>query len=265
MGKTSTVRANPLAAAHRGYVYQDLLTAYLLVQGLISGFDQIVVDKKVVEDDRFDDVETRISGRRLRRQIKSSANPGRCLAFSDFNDAASTLRFDRLVQTFIDEAPSQANEYRLCATWEFPKPGDPLVNLLEPADVPGTLIDFETMLMRFDAPKLWTGDGSLIFSNARPALAAGGGLCQADVLSFCERFAIEIELPQASLDLEAPGPLERLLLSALDTGIGIGRYPNDARRVEDVAALAIYVAMTGRTAGETLTKADLVRRLVLLC
>ena len=86
------------------------------------------------------------------------------------------------------------------------------------------------------------------------ALAAGGGLCQADVLSFCERFAIEIELPQASLDLEAPGPLERLLLSALDTGIGIGRYPNDARRVEDVAALAIYVAMTGRTAGETLTK-----------
>lgn len=63
------------------------------------------------------------------------------------------------------------------------------------------------------------------------------------------------------MDLEAPGPLERLLLSALDTGIGIGRYPNDARRVEDVAALAIYVAMTGRTAGETLTKADLVRRL----
>lgn len=59
MGKTSTVRANPLAAAHRGYVYQDLLTAYMLVQGLISGFDQIVVDKKVVEDDRFDDVETR--------------------------------------------------------------------------------------------------------------------------------------------------------------------------------------------------------------
>ncbi|WP_291915183.1 ATP-binding protein [Limnohabitans sp.] len=261
MGKTTSLRTNPLAAAHRGYVYQDLLTAYLLVQGLISGFNQIVVDKKVVEDDRFDDVETCISGRRLRRQIKSSANTGRCLSFSDFNDAASTLRFDRLVRTFVDETPHQANEYRLCATWEFPKSGDPLVNLLKPADMPGTLVDFDTMLMRFDVPKLWTGDGSLIFPNARPALVAGSGLCQADVLSFCERFVIEIELPQASLDLEAPGPLERLLLSALDTGIGIGRYPNDARRVEDVAALAIYVAMTGRTAGETLTKADLVRRL----
>ena len=259
MNKASTVQAGALSAAHRGYAYQDLFTAYLLVQGLVAGFEQIVIDKKVVNDDRFDDVETRIDGRRLRRQVKSSQRSDRRLTFDDFNDVKSTLRFDRLVRTFVNESADQAEEYRLCATWGAPE--DQLAHLLQPLDASGTFDGCTTTLMKLDASRLWTKDGDLVFPNAQQAPATASDLCREDVLQFCERFVIEVGLPQASLDLESPGALERLVLDVLESGIGIGRYPNDARRVEDVAALAVYVALTARTAGETLTKAELIRRL----
>lgn len=261
MNIASTVHAGALSAAHRGYAYQDLLTAYLLVQGLVAGFDQIIIDRKVVNDDRFDDVETRIAGRRLRRQVKSSQKSDRSITFGDFNDVRSSLRFDRLARTFVSENGVQAEEYRLCATWGAPEPGDQLVQLLQPYDVAGTFDGCATTRMRLDASKLWTNEGGFVFPNAQQALTNAGDVSREDVLRFCQRFVIEVGLPQASLDLESPGPLERLVLAVLEDGIGIGRYPNDARRVEDVAALAVYVAMTARTAGETLTKAELIQRM----
>ncbi|MCG9125210.1 hypothetical protein LH460_11125 [Laribacter hongkongensis] len=261
MNKAPTVRAGALAAAHRGYAYQDLLTAYLLVQGLVARFDQIVIDRKVVNDDHFDDVETRIAGRRLRRQVKSSKQSDRRISFNDFNDIRSSLRFDRLVRTFVNEGALHAEEYRLCATWGAPEPGDQLVQLLEPLEVAGTFDGCVTILMRLDASKLWTNEGGLVFPNAQQEMINAGDLSREDVLCFSQRLVIEIGLPQASLDLESPGPLERLVIGVLADGVGIGRYPNDARRVEDVAALAVYVAMTARTTGETLTKAELIRRL----
>lgn len=73
---------------------------------------------------------------------------------------------------------------------------------------------------------------------------------------FAKRFVIEVGLPYASLDLELTVPLERLVISVLEEDIGIGRYPNDARRVGDVAALAVHVAMTARAAGDSLTKSE---------
>lgn len=261
MKKAATFNAGALTAAHHGYAYQDLLTAYLLVRGLVTGFDEIVIDRKVVNDDRFDDVETRIYGRRLRRQIKSSQKSDRTITFDDFNNVRSSLRFDRLVRTFVGENTDEAEEYRLCTTWSAPESSDELSTLLVPLDVPGTLDGHVTSLMRLDAAKLWPANGSLAFPVARQALADAGDFGRDDVLRFCQRFVIEVGLPHASLDLELPGPLERLVISVLKDGIGIGRYPNDVRRVEDVAALAIHVAMTARAAGESLSKADLTRRL----
>ena len=49
-------RGGALAAAHRGYAYQDLVAAYLLVRALVERFESVVVDRKIVDDDRFDDV-----------------------------------------------------------------------------------------------------------------------------------------------------------------------------------------------------------------
>ena len=88
-------------------------------------------------------------------------------------------------------------------------------------------------------------------------------LSREDVVSFCERFVIEVSLPPASLDLTAPGPLERLLLGLLSDQVGIGRYPNHDRDVVDASALAIHVASTARAAGDTLRPSDVAKRLKL--
>jgi hypothetical protein len=50
-------RTNNLIPAHERYRYQDLVTAYAFVESLMHRYDAVIVDKKVVADDRFDDLE----------------------------------------------------------------------------------------------------------------------------------------------------------------------------------------------------------------
>lgn len=63
-----TTHMGSLSAAHRGYAYQDLVTAYLLVRALVHQHEAVTVDRKTVEDDRFDDLEVTANGTRIRRQ-----------------------------------------------------------------------------------------------------------------------------------------------------------------------------------------------------
>ena len=119
LGRTAS-RGGALSAAHRGYAYQDLVAAYLLVRALVERFESVVVDRKAVDDDRFDDIEVAASGARIRRQLKSSTDPSAALSLSDFNSAGSSLRFDRLVNTMTAEGTRAADEYRLSATWQPP-------------------------------------------------------------------------------------------------------------------------------------------------
>ena len=46
-----------LKPAHAGYRYQDIITAYFFVLGIIEKFDSVTVDKKQLDDDRFDDLQ----------------------------------------------------------------------------------------------------------------------------------------------------------------------------------------------------------------
>jgi hypothetical protein len=119
-----------LSAAHRGYAYQDLVTAYLLVRALVHQHEAVIVDRKTVEDDRFDDLEVTANGTRIRRQLKSSLNPDVALKLQDFTGHASSLRFDRLVQTFTHAGMDAADEYRLCATWQAPVIADAFVRFI---------------------------------------------------------------------------------------------------------------------------------------
>lgn len=90
----STRRGN-LQAAHRGYRYQDIATAYVLVRAMVERYDAVIVDRKQVDDDRIDDVEVRTAGRLVRRQFKSSQDATRPLSEADFTGSTSSLRIDR--------------------------------------------------------------------------------------------------------------------------------------------------------------------------
>ncbi|ECG8596201.1 ATP-binding protein [Salmonella enterica subsp. salamae] len=256
---------SPLSAAHRGYVYQDLVTAYLFICCLVRRDEKITVDRKTVEDDRFDDIEVIVNGHKLRRQLKSSENITRPLTFDDFDKKNSSLRFDRLVNTFLSsEEDTATEEYRLCATWQYPDSDDPVVELLIPANsAAGTFDGYSTELYYLDPDRVWSKSSSPVF---KPLVSIPGGEAvpsRDDVIAFCERFIIEIAFPAASLDLEHPGPLENLLLKMLVEHVGIGRYPNDERRVEDVAALAVHIANVARTRGESLSPSLIAQRLSL--
>lgn len=256
-------RGRGLGAAHRGYMYQDLVAAFLLVRALVERFESVVVDRKAVDDDRFDDIEVTAAGSRIRRQVKSSVDASTALSFSDFNSTGSSLRFDRLVNTMTAEGTQAADEYRLSATWAPPTGMDELARLLVASDDPSTFPGYATKTFRLDANALWPEGGKPILTPLQHAPAGARGLTRGDVMRFCERFVIEVSLPPASLDLTAPGPLDRLLLGLISEQIGIGRYPNHDRDVVDVAALAIHVASSARMVGETLQPSDVAQRLQL--
>jgi len=245
-----------LQPAHKGYRYQDIATAYVLVRSLVDGYNEVVVDRKQVEDDRIDDLEVRTRSGRVRRQFKSSENLHRCLAADDFILSNSSLRIDRLVLTHVRGSSGVDTEYRLCATWGTPASDDSLIAMLEPVTAPPTLLGSTPQLYRLRGELIWPNGKSprwrALLTYTHPDAEFG----RPEFLAFCERFIIELALPIASTDLNQPGPLECLLTNVLADEVGIGRYPNQGRVAADVAALAISLANLARTQAASLTPAE---------
>lgn len=249
-------RRGNLQPAHRGYRYQDIATAYVLVRALVERYDEVIVDRKQVEDDRIDDLEVRLGGRRVRRQFKSSQDATRPLSEDDFTASGSSLRIDRLVLTHVRGAPAPGDEYRLCATWAPPSGDDPLSSRLEPVAAASTLEGWPTQCFRLRAAAIWPAGSIPNWTPLARFAAPGAEFGRAEFLVFCERFVIELALPVASTELSTPGPLERALVDELATKVGIGRYPNQGRQPADVAALAISLANLARTQEASLTPAE---------
>lgn len=243
-----------LRAAHRGYIYQDVVAAYALVEALIERLDRIVVDRKVVKDDRIDDLEVMVASRRVRRQIKSSLDPMRALTENDFTKADSTLRIDALVMSRVRAGQDAADEYRLCATWVPPSFGDDFTTYLRDVEADPTIPGTKTRTFRLNADAIWPTAES-------PKWPVAASLQRSDFVEFCERFVVELAMPQASLNLVAPGPLETALLDVITRRVGIGTYPNDGIRAVDFAAHAIFLATEARSRGAEYSSADIAGKL----
>src|SRR5688572_28386965 len=106
-----------LDAAHIGYFYQDIATAYFLARSLVESVRSTTVDAKFHACDRFDDLlVVGDDGKKARRQFKHSESP---LAFerSFLTSDAYDLRLDRLINSWkSDPAKVRATEYRVCVT-----------------------------------------------------------------------------------------------------------------------------------------------------
>lgn len=244
-----------LQPAHRGYRYQDIATAYVLVRSLVERFDKIIVDRKQVDDDRIDDLEITAHGLVVRRQFKSSKNPNRVIATADFTGADSSLRIDRLVLTYVRAGQSPAHEYRLCATWQLPT--DSLADLLEPIEAVPTFERWPSRHFRLRGERLWPADAPPLWQPLVPYTQAGAEFSRDELLAFCQRFIIELALPIASTDLRQPGPLEQAVIDDLSDRVGIGRYPNQGRQPSDVAALCVSLANLARTQEATLVPSEI--------
>jgi AAA ATPase domain len=237
-----------LKPAHKGYRYQDLATAYLLAEALVHRFSSVTVDKKIIEGDRIDDVEVIAATQRIRRQFKSSIDKTRRLQVNDFIGKTSSLRFDHLIHSYTQAGKDVADEYRLCATWKVTDEED-LVALLDTATVPSTIDGYLTKKFRLRGELIWPEGSTAIW----PCVIEAKDISREDLLEFCNRFIIELELPPASETLYEPGPLEQALLALVAEKIGIGRYPNQDRSPQDFAALMLSLANLARTQEATIT------------
>ena len=247
-----------LKPAHRGYRYQDIVSAYFLVLALVDRYDSVTIDEKQVEDDRFDDIEVSIAGNRIRRQIKSSTDVTRCINTGDFTGANSSLRIDRLILTARQE-PDVA-EYRLCATWHPPEQADALSGLITPVAREPSIGGTRTQCFQLIPELIWPEGGSQVWAQlANPS----AGITHEEFAGYCSRFLIELELPSASTDLTAPGIIENAVIGLLADRVGVGRYPNQSRLPSDVAALAVSLATLARTDWPNLSTSDIEKSLEL--
>lgn len=229
-----------LAAAHKGYLYQDIATAYFLAKGLVETAQSFTVDAKFHPDDRFDDLlVAETHRRRFRRQFKYSEYAKQfersCLS-SDNHD----LRLDLLIKSWrSDPAKVRATEYRVCVTWRMPTLKDDQC-LLKPSTAPSSF-GGQSRCFRLDVDGIWP-------KRQKPLMKCLNSAKRAEFLAFAERFVIELECPIASLDLDHPGPMERLLLGVLEDRVGFGRYPNERRGPVEAAAQLILLASKTRGA-----------------
>ena len=91
-----------LAPAYQGYEYQDLLVAMRLVDVLLGSITTIHVDKKLVPNDRFDDLTTVDDAlHRERVQIKHTESDDRPIPFTTFTQDTRGLRLDHIIATAI--------------------------------------------------------------------------------------------------------------------------------------------------------------------
>lgn len=246
-----------LKPAHSGYRLQDIASAYLLVRSLSERYEQVVVDRKEVLGDQIDDIEVAAQGMRTRRQFKSSRDPERRIAFRDFIASDSSLRIDRLILSHTRLGTSTANEYRLCATWQPPAPEDSLADFLEPIVCKPTVEHSPSMHFRLRSDVIWAPNSTPLWAPLEAYARSGAEFGRDDFVEFCERFVIELGLPSTSTTLTRPGPIEEALINELAERVGIGRYPNQGRSAQDVAALAVSLANLARTQSAALTPEDI--------
>jgi hypothetical protein len=248
-----------LSPAHKGYIYQDQATSYVLVASLLERFDEVTVDRKAVEEDRFDDLAVRHNSRYVKRQFKASDNLGLTFNLADlYSKTSRKLTIDTLVRSFTRAGAAAADEYRLCATWRTPT--DPkALGFLEPSTAAPSFPGHPSKTFRLRAEIIWPDGGTPIW---RP-LQNASDITRQEFLDFAERFIIELECPLASYDFSKPSQLETLILDLLADSVGIGRYPNQNRSPVDVAARLQQFAARARSDQLTVTPPEVERELQL--
>ena len=255
-----------LTAAHRGYEYQDLLAAIRLVDVCLGRVTEALVDQKLVDDDRFDDLTTvDVDASRIRAQIKHTDRNDRPLSLETFTTDSRSLRLDRLVTTILRDRDGPGTA---ASSWIFrvvlrdlAPVDDDLIEVLRPAlPDPGPFVPaMRTTRLSFDAEKIWAqfDEEDAAFAPLRTYLPT---LTLYDLTWACDRMIVEVESPAASGDLTQPGPAELILLDRVRREVGAEAFPNLHRDAVDVSDAFVTAARAARQGRLRVTAEELLRR-----
>lgn len=249
----SASTAGRLGPAHKGYIFQDLMSAFVLVRALLDRPISLTIDRKNHEADKFDDLDIRYTDRRVRWQFKHSEMKDRSLSLSDFSNSSSSLNIVSLLQTANYPQNADVEEFRLSTTWAPPNDEDGLLDYLEELeDQQSTVVGVRSRCFKLNAEKIWPANSAPVW-GCLTSTSQDWNDNRGTFISFADRFVIELDIPSFSADLQNAGPIEMALLNILNEGVGIGRFPNLGRLPVDVAALAITLATKSRAEGRVLS------------
>lgn len=229
-----------LSSAHEGYEYQDLLTAYFILNEIMQERDaDFFIDRKEYEGDNIDDLVIINSDKKFKKQIKySNPDHNHVLSKADLStDAKYSLSLDSLYYTWLNNISVESTDFRICLSWQ--EPVDELIDILVPTNGCGTFSNHLTKVFKINGEKLWPKN-SLPLANWKRFRAKSKDIDRNSFLQFCDNLLIETLMPKISLNLAMPGDLEKIVIGqAKDLGIGI--FPNENMQPESfiLALLAI--------------------------
>lgn len=210
-----------LNSAHKGYEYQDLLSAYFVAQYIASNkLDvEFLFDSKDFDGDKFDDLKIFDGDKILYRQIKHSENHS--IEKNDFSaPGAHDLYLKDLFDSWLKQKDG-ATEFRLCLAWNPPLKKDKLNDVLK-LTKKRSKVFLQTSCYKIDCESLWP-QGKEIVRGWPKLKKASKTIDRAQFKSFLDSLIIEINYPSKD-------DLKRLLTEQVRK-IGIGIYPNDNLQV----------------------------------
>ena len=245
-----------LASAHEGYEYQDLLTAYFILNEILHEREaEFVIDRKEYESDNIDDLLIINPERKFKKQIKySNEDSNHVLSKADLAaDGGYNLSIDSLYFAWFNHHATDTTDFRICLSWQ--EPVDELINILEKVEGNRTFPNYSTKVFKIDGQKLWP-ENSLPLSSWRRFRKESVNINRASFLEFCKCLKIEVLMPKISLDLAMPGALERIVIDQVKD-LGIGTFPNAHLQPETFILSLLAIIKRSRSKGTSIASSSI--------
>lgn len=233
-----------LNAAHEGYLYQDILSAYFVAREIASGNNEtgFVFDTKKTPkgiEDKFDDLTIERNGVKSFIQVKYSNDSNQhVLTKSNFSTNSNDLFLGTLFESW-KALNKSINRFYVLLAWGLPSDDDSINFVLKKTDdeslVPGT------SCYKFDCDILWPENGSVL-PDWRSLKKKSSKISRSEFKKFLDELIIIPKLPKSTLRSDYTSGLDKLLYEAVKH-IGVGDYPNDNLSIENVIdALRIFIS-----------------------
>lgn len=254
------------SAIHEGYEYQDYFSVSIILQLMLQRKDaEIIVDRKDFNGDKFDDLKVKLSNGITEFQIKySDEESSHNLTKSDLSNGNGhdTALYDLFASWKTRKESKNNTEIKLCLAWGRPADDDPIAKFLKP--IQEHTMPFSTVAYSFDGAAFWPAEDTPPKTWKKFNLKIKSEpIEREDFLAFCNELTFILEMPKASLDLKKPGDIENVIIQQVEK-LGVGIYPNDNLRVEDVIGKLAMEVKHSRAIGNKLYTNVLMGRLGLI-
>lgn len=221
-----------LLASHKGYNFQDIVSAFTFARSILLKPNEIIIDQKKSPADLFDDLRIIHDGFIRALQFKFSEEPTTRFQLTDLKTKSRDTRLDHLIKSYLDDESKEITQFRIVST--LLNPNDDLINFIE---ITNEEPYFGGTVFKLKTSSLWPENGDFVWK-----FKGAIGFQRDDLINFSNSFRIELSALRPSFDMRNPGPLEILLLNYLKDVIGIGSFPNQNKEPFDVAIHLINLA-----------------------